>query len=79
LIEIEIKMNVLGRGEKYRPLGKVSIVHQLPLHPKSPKYGNYKATFFARNGRKIKTVDIKDHPRQDESIWKFLKKVFEEY
>jgi len=84
VIEVDINLNSLGLAEKLglpkKLLGKVQIVN-LGDHPKHPDYGNYEVRFFKRNNLKtpFKKIQIKDHPRKRESVWKLLKKAFQEY
>ena len=78
MIEVEMRMNVVGSSEKYYPLGNIEIANK-GTHPQHPRLGNYEVRYITKDGKLFKTREIKDHPRNAESIWKLMKKVFEAY
>jgi hypothetical protein len=75
MIVVNLQLWPHGLRNRQESLGRFEIVND---GSGTQERGNYKVTFFARNGRRLKIVQIKDWPRQTKSVFQLLLRVMEE-
>ena len=73
MIKVTIEMDVGGYGKRFYPLAEMQIINQGNVPANAVRH-DYEIRYIDKSGRCFRKAEVLGHPRQNESIWKLVKK-----